>query len=516
MLFVSEQSSPEDILFRPEQYCSTFTEFSRDLAEQVEVAQDGFVLLDQEYRFRYLNQMAERLLKKPRTELLGKSIWDEYPGHVGTELERQIRRVMHERTLVRCENYDVGLQTWFEFQINPLSRQGIAMWLCDITDRKRLQQRAEHSAATLDALMENVPEGLTITNASTGLIELVSKYSLNVINRTLEDLVCIPIESYGEKWHILRPDGSSPEPQELPAVRATEGETIYCEEWLIERTDGTRISVLYNAAPVLDRQGKILGSVLVWRDISERKAEQARRAESQKVAMAATLAGGVAHQLNNSLTAVIGNISLAHDEPDLSSKSRRSLETSLDAAQHAVELVGKLLAFVGKSVVNAREEVDLAEQIRNFEGVMRAMVPRQIRLEFDLAADAPHVRADPEQIRGALTALLANAIEAIADGGAIVVKTRVQELTKRKLQGLRNGSKLKSGTYVSIEVSDTGAGIRPEHRDQIFDPFFSTKFLGRGLGLAAVEGTVKSHNGALGVTTEVGRGTEFRLYLPVG
>jgi signal transduction histidine kinase len=220
--------------------------------------------------------------------------------------------------------------------------------------------------------------------------------------------------------------------------------------------------------------------------------------------------------LNNYLTAIIGNISLAQGEPDLNSRARRLLETSLEPAQQSAELVRKLLASVGKSVLNARQEVDLAEQIRNFEGVMRAMVPEQIRLEFDLAADAPRVHGDPEQIWEALTSLLANAIEAITQGGAIVVKTRVQELTKRALQGLRNGSKLKSGTYVSIEVSDTGTGIPPEHRDRIFDPFFSTKYLGRGLGLAAVEGFVKNHNGAIGVTTEVGRGTEFRLYLPAG
>jgi PAS domain S-box-containing protein len=512
---MAEQRKPEGTLFRPEQYCSTFTEFSRDLAEQVEVAQDAFILLDQEFRFRYLNQMAERLLQKARPELLRKSIWDEYPGWVGSELEGQIRRVIQERTPARCENYYPHLQTWFEFRINPLAL-GVAMWFCDVTDRKRLQQRAERSAATLDALMENIPEGLTIANASTGMIELVSTYSFNVINRSLEHLVGIPIESYGEKWGVLRPDGSTPDPQELPAVRAIKGETIYCEEWLIKKGDGTRISVLYNAAPILDREGKIIGSVLVWRDISERKAEQVRRAESQKVAMAATLAAGVAHQLNNYLTAIIGNISLAQGEPDLNSRARRLLETSLEPAQQSAELVRKLLASVGKSVLNARQEVDLAEQIRNFEGVMRAMVPEQIRLEFDLAADAPHVHADPEQIWEALTSLLANAIEAITQGGAIVVKTRVQELTKRALQGLRNGSKLKSGTYVSIEVSDTGTGIPPEHRDRIFDPFFSTKYLGRGLGLAAVEGFVKNHNGAIGVTTEVGRGTEFRLYLPAG
>ena len=243
-------------------------------------------------------------------------------------------------------------------------------------------------------------------------------------------------------------------------------------------------------------------------------AEQEREAENRNIAVTATLARGVAHQLNNSLTSIIGYISLAHDEPDLS-KARRLLGASLDAAQQSAELVRKLLAFGGRSVFNAREGIDLAEQIRNFEGIMRAKVPERIRLEFNLAEDAPRVHADPEQIKGALIALLVNAVEAIKEGpGTITVKTCVREFTKRALQGLRNGSKLKSGTYVSIEVRDTGAGIPAEHQNRIFDPFFSTKFLGRGLGLAAIDGLARSHNGAIGLTTEVGRGTEFRLYLP--
>jgi len=491
----------------------TSEEFSRDLVELTEVAQDAIVLLDDDFRLRYLNRTAEHLLHKPRAELLGRSIWDECPDFIGTEMERQIRRVMRERVRSRYENYYAHVQRWLEFQMNPLSRGGIVMWVCDVTDRKRLQESAEHSAATLTALMANVPEGVTVSNAA-GKIELVSKYSLDIIKCSPEDVVGVPVESCGEKWHVLRMDGSIPEPHELPGVRSLRGETINLEEWLLETGDGTRIGVSCNASPILGPEGKITGSVLAWRDISGPTAEQEREAENRNIAVTATLARGVAHQLNNSLTSIIGYISLAHDEPDLS-KARRLLGASLDAAQQSAELVRKLLAFGGRSVFNAREGIDLAEQIRNFEGIMRAKVPERIRLEFNLAEDAPRVHADPEQIKGALIALLVNAVEAIKEGpGTITVKTCVGEFTKRALQGLRNGSKLKSGTYVSIEVRDTGAGIPAEHQSRIFDPFFSTKFLGRGLGLATIDGLARSHNGAIGLTTEAGRGTEFRLYLP--
>jgi PAS domain S-box-containing protein len=496
-----------------EQVCRTFAEYLDNLAWQVEVAQDAFALLDQEFRFAYLNRKASELLQRRSDDLVGKRIWDEYSGHTGTELERQFRRVTQERFPVRFENYDQRLDTWYEFQINP-SATGIAVWFRDVTEKKRGQEQADRSAATLHALMEHAPEGMEIANVSTGRVEFVSRHSAELSRRCRCDLLGTRILEYGEAWHILRLNGSVPQPHELPIARATSGEVIVCEEWLLERGDGIRINILCNAAPIEAPEAHIAGCVLVWRDITCRMAELERRMESRKFATVATLAGGFAHTLNNLLTGIIGSISLLREKFE-GPGPVQLLDTALQGSQQAAELTRKLLAFAGMSVLGTTENLEFSRHIRNREGLIRATVPKHIRLDLDLYPNPPCVEADAAQIHEALLAILVNAIEAIGQRrGVIVLRTRPIELSKEELEQLPNGNSLRPGKYVCIEVRDTGKGIEPEHRSRIFEPFFSTKFLGRGLGLAVVYGVVRSHHGTVAVNSRPGFGSEFCLYFP--
>jgi PAS domain S-box-containing protein len=483
-----------------------------DLASQVEFAQDACVLLDREFQIAYLNRKAQEILGRPRAELLGSSIWG--LCHEERGLEQHFRRSMDERIQLRFEHYCEPLRTWHEFQVNP-SPSGIAIWFCDISRRRELQRQAERSAGLLGVLIENVPEGLTITNAATGQVEMVSRYSVQVSKRSREELIGIPISKYGEAWHLRRPDGSIPEPEELPAVRAQKGEVIACEEWLLETADGTKLNVLYNAAPVRDPAGAVIGGVAVWRDITQRKAEQEDRLEKRRMAMATTLAGGIAHKLNNLLTTVIGNISLVTEHDGVGEQGRRWLANSLDAAQQAAQLNRTLLAFVGKSVISDMQPLDLSEQIRNSEPWIRAMLPETISLSIDLETNIPLVEADPAQLREVLMALVTNAVEAIgSEAGTVGIRTRLRPLGPKDLKTLPDGARMAPGEYVLLEVSDTGKGIESEHQCRIFEPFFSTKVFGRGLGLAAVYGVAKGHRGTVDVESRVGEGSQFRLYFP--
>ncbi len=491
---------------------NSFSDHLLDLANQVEFSQDGCVLLDREFHVAYLNRKAEEILRRPRADLLGGAFWDQC--RVEGELERQLRRTMEERVHLRFEHYCELSRAWYEFQVNP-SPSGIAIWFCDITGRRELQQQAERSAALLNALIEHVPEGLTITNASTGRVEMVSRYSVEVSKRSREELVGTPGGLYGEAWHLRRPDGSIPEPGELPSVRAQKGELVICEEWLMEAADGTKLNVLYSAAPVRDPAGAVIGAVAVWRDITEQKTEQEDRLEKRKMAMATTLASGVAHKLNNLLTSIVGNISLVTEHNMVSEQDRRWLASSLDAAQQAAQLNRTLLAFVGKSVLSDMRPLDLSEQIRNSEVWIRAMLPEAISLTLELEKNIPLVEADPAQLREVLMALVTNAIEAIGEQpGTVGIRTRPRPLGPQDLKTLPNGAGMAPGEYVVLEVSDTGKGIESEHQGRIFDPFFSTKVFGRGLGLAAVYGVLKGHKGTVDVASQVGQGSRFRLYFP--
>ena len=497
-----------------EQFCPSYRQYLDDLANQVEIAQDAFVLLDRDFRFAYVNRKASELLRRPAADLLGRPVWEEYPGHAGTEIERRLRQVMQTGRPDRFENYYPRVDMWYAFQVNP-SPSGIAVWFCDITGKKRTQLQVEHSAAMLDAVMENVPEGMSIISLASGRIDWVSRYTAELTRRPREELLGQPIAAYGRLWHVLRPDGSTPIHEELPVARALKGEVIVCEEWLLERADGVRINALYNAAAIRDHAGRILGCVVVWRDISEQKAQQERRMESRRLAAVATLAGGIAHNLNNLLTGVLGNISLVQDRFAPDDPDGKLLQNALDAAEKAASLTRKLLAFGGKSAFTTTEPLDVSRHIRNSEGVIRALIPSHIAFALDLMPEPPPVKADPVQVHEAVVSLLTNAVEAIEqEHGLIALRTCLRELSVKDLERLPNGAAMQPGRYVSIEVSDTGKGIEPQYRDRIFDPFFSTKFLGRGLGLAAVFGVVRGHGGTVQVETHPGAGTEFRLYFP--
>jgi signal transduction histidine kinase len=257
-------------------------------------------------------------------------------------------------------------------------------------------------------------------------------------------------------------------------------------------------------------------------DITDRKrAEeesdklQHKMEEAQKLESLGVLAGGIAHDFNNLLTVILGNSTLARLESGESPANQARLDAIVTSAHRAAELCHQLLAYAGKGSYSI-DRINLNEMVAETTRLLELSISKQAKLEFALAASLPRIEADPSQIRQVIMNLVINASEALTETrGVIRISTKVVTLPLPEAAGSSSPSETAPGDYICVEVADTGSGMTPEVLARIFDPFFTTKFTGRGLGLAAVIGIVRTHRGTLKVDSTPGKGSVFRIYLPV-
>jgi PAS domain S-box-containing protein len=280
--------------------------------------------------------------------------------------------------------------------------------------------------------------------------------------------------------------------------------------WVVTRGDVRR-----------DRRGRVVGLVGAALEVTARKEAEAERLrieqkllETQKLESLGILAGGIAHDFNNLLTAMLGNACLARLDLPVGSGAHASLGEIEQAAQRAAELCKQMLAYAGRGRFVV-QTLDLSALIDDAAPLLRASVAKNAGLRFELAARLPAVQADATQLRQILMNLVINASDALGGSpGTITLATGQLRGDHAYFSGARLAPPVPDCDYVFLEVSDTGCGMTPATIAKIFDPFFSTKFTGRGLGLAAVLGIVRGHRGSIKVYSEPGRGTTFRLLLP--
>ena len=267
--------------------------------------------------------------------------------------------------------------------------------------------------------------------------------------------------------------------------------------------------------------GRVQGFVGASVDLTGlRKAERERLElerrvlHAQKLESLGILAGGIAHDFNNLLTAMVGNVNLAQANATAGRPVEKHLQAVERAVAKATELTRQMLAYSGRGSFVVRLQ-DLNTVIREMTDLLRASISKKIRLEMELGEGLPPLEADAAQVQQVVLNLVTNASDAIGSGeGTIRMATRALDMDAGELQGLLPDATLPPGRYLELEVSDTGCGIPAELRARIFDPFFTTKHTGHGLGLAAMLGILRGHQGGLRLESEVGRGTTFHLYLP--
>ncbi|MBN1432199.1 MAG: PAS domain S-box protein [Methanomicrobiaceae archaeon] len=262
--------------------------------------------------------------------------------------------------------------------------------------------------------------------------------------------------------------------------------------------------VVLSAAPLLDKSGNAIGAVIVFRDISERLGWEEEVLRRQKLESLGVLAGGIAHDFNNILTAISGNIALAKNSVEGNEKFCSRLNEAEKAISRAKDITRQLITF-SKGGSPVKRVTDIRDIVR--ESAEFVSHGSNIRLDFDIAYDLMNVDVDRGQISQVIENLVINGIQAMPDGGIIrVCANNVGMITGK--DGLEDGE------YIVIKVKDEGSGIPEESRKKIFDPYYTTKKNGNGLGLASCMSIIRKHGGAIKLVSEVDIGTEFSIYLP--
>ncbi|MDA8180003.1 MAG: PAS domain S-box protein, partial [Deltaproteobacteria bacterium] len=320
--------------------------------------------------------------------------------------------------------------------------------------------------------------------------------------------------------HPIVPEDKQDEFREL-RESAIGGRTFTDKELRRIRKDGSHIDISISTAPLRDAAGSITSVMSIITDVTERKRteEEKRNLErqirqTQKLESLGVLAGGIAHDFNNILMAVLGHAELALEEISPMSPARGSLTGITTAARRAADLCRQMLAYAGKASF-ALERVGLRDLVEEMAHLLKTAISKKAILNLNLERGLPSIEADPSQIRQVVMNLIINASEAIGDrSGVITVSVGATRCDEEYLRKTELRESLAPGLYVHLEVTDTGGGMDAETRSRIFEPFFSTKFTGRGLGLAAVMGIVRAHKGALKVYSEPGKGTTFKILFP--
>jgi PAS domain S-box-containing protein len=401
---------------------------------------------------------------------------------------------------------------------NLAGAAGLAILLLHaIEARRRVAERAIHAReAQLQRVLAATNDGMWEWRAATDAVVYSARVAEMIGRSPTADTGLI-----GAELADLHPDDR--DHLRAAMARHLEGRTQAFEaEVRVRHADGSWRWVL-NRGRVAerDRSGRpvvVSGTVT---DISARKraeeelrAHEERRLQTQKLESLGLMAGGIAHDFNNLLTGVIGHTDLARGQLPPGHPVREHLDRAMDGARGAAELTQQMLAYAGRSRTE-RRPVDLAQLVAQMGHLLQVSVSRRSSIRYAFAPALASVEGDPAQLRQVVMNLILNAGEAVGEGGgALVLSLSEASHTSAELVSPWVAEPLPAGRYVTLEVRDDGVGMDEATLQRIFDPFFSTKFTGRGLGLAAVLGIVRAHGGTIQVESAPGEGTTFRVRLP--
>lgn len=381
--------------------------------------------------------------------------------------------------------------------------------------RKRAEEALDATRRHNELILHSTGEGIYG-------VDLEGKATF--VNRAAaEKLGYPPEELIGKELHALvhhtKPDGSPYAEHESPIYDAYKrGTAHHVESEVFWRKDGTSFPAEYVSNPIRNERGDLVGAVVTFRDITERKQSEEERSnlqeqlrQVQKLEAIGTLAGGIAHDFNNILGAMIGYTELAKDDMPAEERGSKHLDEVLKAGHRAKELVQQILAFSRQSIPE-RKPVGIGMIVREALKLLRATLPSTIQIRTEIKTKSDRIIADPVQIHQILMNLCTNAAHAMRQkSGTLTVS--LSEITE-SLATTSTGQM--PGPHVRLTVSDTGHGMAKAVMDRIFDPFFTTKPVGEGtgLGLSVVHGIVTSHGGRISVSSEQGVGTTFELVFP--
>ncbi|HTV16965.1 MAG TPA: chemotaxis protein CheB [Acidobacteriaceae bacterium] len=394
---------------------------------------------------------------------------------------------------------------WKTFQLNAryLRRSQesnlILLVIEDISDRKKAAE------AKYRRLFETAKDGILIINGESGEITDVNPFLSELLGLGRAELV-------GKRFWEIDPFRHLPSAEQV-LDRLQKEPLLRFPDFSIRGPRNQEIVVevvanRYEEGPKHVAQFNI-------RDITERKQFDQHFQETARLETLGILAGGIAHDFNNLLAGILGNAGLALSDAPAGTPYESALRDVVHASQRAAELTRQMLAYAGKGRLNVRA-LDFSVLVREISDLMQSSISKSVELKLDLAKDLPAIEADSGQMQQVVMNLVINGAESIGERrkGEVCVITREEVLSAENLRTIYGTADIKPGSFVVLEVTDNGCGMDEAIRQRIFDPFFTTKFTGRGLGLAAVQGIVRGHHGAISVSSAPREGSTFLVALP--
>jgi PAS domain S-box-containing protein len=495
----AQRKRAETELVRREKYFRALTENSLDV----------LTILNRDGGFQYNSPSLKHVLGYAPDELAGQNafalVHPDDLASVRQALEQALRnpglRITHEFRVRRQDGAWCHLEVVGRNCLADPEMAGLVLNSRDVTERKRAEAQVLRAKEEWERTFDAVPDLICIVDA---------KHTLRRVNRAMAaKLGMTPDQAVGRTCYECVHGRQSP-PDFCPHSRVLADQQSHTTEVHEERLGG---DFLVTCTPLLEPDGRLIGSVHIARDITARKELEAALRQAQKMEAIGQLAGGVAHDFNNLLTVIQGHASLLLMTGGISGAGVNSAQQIAMATERAAGLTRQLLAFSRRQLLQPRL-LNLNEIVSNLTKMLGRILGEDITLQLTCPAQSPLVEADAGMMEQVLMNLAVNARDAMPKGGQLAIRISVVHIG---VHDLACHPEARAGGFVCLSVTDTGCGIAPEILPRIFEPFFTTKDVGKGtgLGLATVYGIAKQHQGWIVAESELGKGTTFNVFLPL-
>jgi PAS domain S-box-containing protein len=484
----------------------------------IETASEG-ILVAQGDKLKFVNPVVTELTGYTEDELLSIPFQEFiHPDYRELMKNNHLKRILGEPVDQRYEIQIVkkdGSFRWIEIsgaKIDWEAQPATLNFVSDITDRIKADEALRQSEERFRNLLQTIPTIAVQGYGPDGTTQYWNKASEKLygysaeeaIGRNLLDLI-IPPEARGDVEQAIR-------------YMAETGLPIPASELSLIHKDGSQVSVFSSHAIVKTlacEQELFCFDIDLSEQIkadAEKHVLEQQLLHAQKMESLGVLAGGIAHDFNNLLAVIIGHCSLARLKPTSAADNIRSIET---AAERAAELCQQMLAYAGKANIT-KSLINIEELVDEMLGMSKSTISRNVNIICNYSPDIPLIRVDASQIRQITMNLLINASEAIGESQGEISVSLAKTVIKTDKRAIDHvGNSISPGLYACLQVTDNGCGMDSETQQRLFEPFYTTKFTGRGLGMSAVLGIIKAHNGALQLFSKPGQGTTFKVYLPI-
>jgi len=497
---------------RKDEICELASSFNKMVDELVNTQEyisnilqgsgDAMCVIDKDFTTLKINNQMRKLIGKPDEEIMYKKCYEHHCGKLCRTEECVLKRILNGEERVELETIKKSKHRGdipVDLIATPLKRKGEVIGIIesfrDISGRKRIEKEIRQAHEDLNQIF----------NTSVPLSVIDKDYTIIRVNKTFCNYFALTSDGIiGKKCHDVWGNQSCHTPQ--CAIKKILNKEERCEYEINKHLDDDKeISCLVTAVSYKDLEGNIIGIVGNFTDLTETKKMEREVINLQKLESIGILAGGIAHDFNNILTPIVGNINLMMIYTDAKDKIFQFLQEAEKATKQAKMLTQQLLTFAkgGAPILKTASIQQIIE-----EQVTFALRGSNSKSSFFIADDLWSVKIDEGQIGRVINNLIINADQAMPAGGTIKIHAENVILGQEQMVTLAEGK------YVKLTLEDEGVGISPNYLDKIFDPYFTTKQQGSGLGLATCYSIVKRHNGHITAESQVGIGTAFHIYLP--